>query len=114
MDRRSTGEIDDPLYWIFNNVMFEMSVAFELKNRIVDKDGRRIFFKKQEELLGVLSKKWQQKREREHIQILARAPFDDLASLRAIYCGELRKQGYPEDELKRLAYEKYPKNTVEK
>lgn len=85
-----------------------MASNYELKNRIEDKDCRRIIFDKQEELLGILSDSWRQKMNQEHYWILRNYPFDDLAGLRATYCGQLRKQGYSESEIDRLAYERYP------
>ena len=105
--REKFDDIDDFLYHIFSSATFSMSCAYELKNRIVGKDCRRIIFEKQEELLGQLNETW---RERKHASHLKAAPFDDLASLRATYWGELRKQGYSEPEIDKLAYEKYPKN----
>ena len=66
-------------------------------------------FSKQEELLGILSPEWQEKQRNAHSIILEQYPFDDLAGLRAAYCGELRKKGLPETEIDALAYEKFPK-----
>ncbi|MVN23561.1 Imm63 family immunity protein [Mucilaginibacter arboris] len=109
-ERKMTDKLDDLLYWIFAGVTFSMSCNYELKNRIEDKDGRRLIFKKQEELLGILNETWRQKEILEHQDILKNYPFDDLASLRATYCGKLRKQGYSEIEINKLAYAKYPEN----
>lgn len=110
LERRTTNNVNDLLYWIFSSVTFSMACTYELKNRIEDKDSRRIMFAKQEELLGVLNNAWQQKEKEAHNHILKKHPFDDLAGLRATYCGQLRQQGYPETEINRLAYEKYPEN----
>ena len=109
-ERKMTDKIDDLLYWIFASVTFSMACDYELKNRIEYKDCRRIMFDKQEELLGLLNKNWQQKENAEHQNILKNHPFDDLAGLRATYCGQLRQQGLSETEINKLAYEKYPKN----
>lgn len=108
--REKTDKIDDLLYWIFADVTFSMSCEYEKKNRIEDKDCRRIIFDKQEELLGQLNETWREKEQAEHQQILKSFPFDDLAGLRAIFWGQLREQGYSELESKKLAYEKYPQN----
>ena len=110
LERRITNKLDDLLFWIFSSVTFSMASAYELKNRIEDKDCRRIMFDKQEELLGILSENWKQKENAEHQRILKNHPFDDLAGIRANYCGQLRKQGISETEIKKLAYEKYPEN----
>jgi hypothetical protein len=109
-ERQMTNKIDDLLYWIFDNVTFSMACDYELKNRIEDKDSRRIMFEKQEELLGILNENWRVKIKVRHQGILKSNPFDDLAGLRAKYCGELREQGLTETEINKLAFAKYPKN----
>ena len=93
LERKTTHDLDELLYWIFASVTFSMAGKFEVKNRLKDKDSRRIMFEKQEELLGILSDAWRQKEREEHQRILERHPFDDWAGLRAIYCGQLRQQG---------------------
>ncbi len=110
LERKTTNELDELLYLIFASVTFSMAGKFEVKNRIEDKDSRRMMFAKQEELLCILSDAWRQKEKEEHQRILERCPFDDLAGLRAIYCGQLRQQGYTESDISKLAYEKYLKN----
>jgi hypothetical protein len=110
LERRTTDKLDDLLNWIYTSVTFSMASDFELKNRIEDKDCRRIMFEKQEELLGQLNENWRLKENTEHQNILKRHPFDDLAGLRATYCGQLRKQGLAETEIDKLAYAKYPEN----
>ena len=105
---QKTSEIDDLLYWIFDNVTFSMACDYELKNRIEDKDNRRMIFDKQETLLGELNEAWRETKRNTHQHILKSYPFDDLAGLRATFCGQLRKQGYSETEIKKMAYEKYP------
>ena len=83
-----------------------MAFKYELKNRIEDKDCRRIAFDKQIELLSVLNENWSRKEHEEHLQILESHPFDDLAGLRATYYRELKEK----EEIKKLAFEKYPEN----
>jgi hypothetical protein len=110
LDRRTTDKLDDLLYWIFADVTFSMACDYELKNRIEDKDCRRIMFDKQEQLLGQLNDTWREKESEEHKSILKTHSFDDLAGLRATYCGQLRQQGLSETEINKMAYEKYPEN----
>ncbi len=110
LERKTTDKLDDLLYWIFSSVTFSLACDFELKNRIEDKDCRRILFEKQEELLGQLNENWRLKEIAEHQEMLKKHPFDDLAGLRATYCGQLRKQGVAETEINKLAYTKYPQN----
>ena len=110
LERKTTEKLDDLLYWIFTSVTFSMASDFELKNRIEDKECRRIMFEKQEELLGQLNESWRLKENAYHQSVLKRHPFDDLAGLRATYYGQLRKQGLSETEIDKLAYAKYPEN----
>jgi len=107
-ERKITSDLNDLMYWVFSGVTFSMACDYELKNRIKDKDSRRIMFAKQEELLGNLNKDWEERERKEHDSILIRNPFDDFAGLRASYFGELRAKGLPESEIKKLAYGKYP------
>jgi hypothetical protein len=107
-ERKMTSDLNDLLYWIFASVTFSMACDYELKNRIDEKDFRRIMFAKQEDLLGVLNKDWKEKERKGHQSILNNNPFDDLAGLRATYCGELREKGLSESEIQKIAYEKYP------
>jgi len=65
-ERKKTDKINDLLYWIFADVTFSMSCDYELKNRIEDKDCRRIIFDKQVELLGQLHETWGEREQAEH------------------------------------------------
>ena len=109
-DKEKFDNIDDFLYRIFSGVTFSMAVKYELKNRIEDKDYRRMIFAKQVELLGQLNEIWAERGRAKHLLSLKKVPFDDIAGLRATYCEELRKQGCSKQEIKKLAYEKYPEN----
>jgi hypothetical protein len=109
-ERKMTDNIDELLYCIFSSVTFSMASDHELKNRIEDKDCRRIMFAKQEQLLGQLNDNWREKKSAEHQSILKTHPFDDLAGLRAAYFRQLRLKGLSESEIKKLAYTKYPEN----
>lgn len=77
LQRKTTENIDDLLYWIFADVTFGIACEFELNHRIETQDFRRIMFKKQEELLGILNELWKVKKEEEHKKILKLHPFDD-------------------------------------
>lgn len=110
LERKTTDNLDDLLYWIFSGVTFSMACDYELKNRIEIKDCRRMVFEKQEELLATLDPIWRQKENDEHRSILKDHPFDDLAGIRATYCVQLRQKGFSESEINKSAYEKYPNN----
>lgn len=108
IERKSTNDLNKLLYWIFDSITFELACGFELNNRVEKQDCRRIIFAKQEGLLKTLNSEWSEIKNKEHEEILKKNPFDDLASLRATYYGELRKKGLSEIESDKLAYEKYP------
>ncbi|MFD2937546.1 Imm63 family immunity protein [Spirosoma flavum] len=77
LERQTTTIPDELLYWIFDTITFSMACAFELKNRNHTQDFRRILFRKQEDLLGCLNIGWQEKKQEQHILILAKHPFRD-------------------------------------
>jgi hypothetical protein len=76
-ERRTTWDPDELLYWIFESVTFSMAVKYELQHRVSGKDPRRMFFRKQEELLGILDKSWEKRSQQEHLKILGEHPFSD-------------------------------------
>lgn len=110
IERKTTNNIDEFLYWIFDNVTFSIASNFELKYREESKDCRRIMFSKQEELLGAIKPQWEKISKKEHSAILERHPFDDLAGLRATYSGVLRAKELSESQINKLSREKYPEN----
>jgi hypothetical protein len=77
LERKSTSDLDDLLFWIFSDTTHNLAFAFELKNRIEDQDCRRTAFPKQVELLALVSPKMAARRAQEIEEILRRAPYDD-------------------------------------
>lgn len=75
--RKTTDNLNDILYWIFEYVTFIMAVKYELKNRVENKDTRRLLFDYQEKLLQTLNKEWSQRCHEEHAKILKDFPFVD-------------------------------------
>lgn len=99
LKRVSTQDLDELLFRVFADVTFNLAVDYELKHRIEGQDFRRIIFRRQVDLLSILSKAWADREDRAHEQILPEHPFDDFASIRA----QLSKQiGWE------AACEKYP------
>jgi hypothetical protein len=79
LERRSSPDYDDLLYWIFESATHNLAFAYELSNRVEDQDCRRIAFPKQIELMNRLSP-WMGERLEVHIaEVLSRAPYDDEA-----------------------------------
>lgn len=108
IERRTTNNLDELLYWIFQSVTFSIASEYELNNRIESQDCRRLMFSKQLDILRLINSNWAASGEKEISVILRNHPFDDLASLRATYCVQLREQGLSESEIDKLAYEKFP------
>jgi len=77
LQRRSTADLDELLFWVFSTVTFSMAVDFELAHRRSREDFRRQLFQKQEELLSKLSQPLADREARDHQAILQRNPFRD-------------------------------------
>ena len=76
-DRKSTDDLDELLYWTFENITLGMACTFELSHRREDEDSRRQRFAKQEELLARLSPRWAEYAIAYHREILRQHPFRD-------------------------------------
>lgn len=77
IERLSTNDLEQLIYWIFEDITFTMASKYELKNRQPHVDSRRLIFKKQIELLGKLSKKYSKLIQDEIDQILINRPYKD-------------------------------------
>jgi hypothetical protein len=75
VQRETTSDPGELLYWILRNETKTLASRFELDHRIEGQDCRRIAFKKQEELLGELKPAWGERCKREHEEILKARPF---------------------------------------
>lgn len=58
LERRTTLDRDELLYWVFEFVTFSMAADWELRHRDDTEDFRRALFTKQFELLGRLHRPW--------------------------------------------------------
>ena len=77
IDRKSTSDLDELLFWVFRGVTFGMSSEFEMHHRRVGEDSRRQLFAKQIELMAILSLEWSN-RLRDQIRLTMRSfPFND-------------------------------------
>lgn len=77
LERHSTADYKDLLYWVFESASHNLAFSYELKNRIEDQDGRRIAFPKQIELMKQLSPEMGERMEASIAEILSRVPYDD-------------------------------------
>lgn len=62
---RITDNIDDILYWIYNDATFTMASKWEAKYRIENQDPRILLIQKQLELLKIIDEKYAERREKE-------------------------------------------------
>lgn len=77
LERHTTPDIDELLYYTFRWITFGLAVKHELHHRIPGQDVRRVLFAYQQNLLTKLSPAWGERRKQEHEQILQKHPFRD-------------------------------------
>ncbi|MCG7781906.1 Imm63 family immunity protein [Lelliottia amnigena] len=75
--RRVTDSSDEILYWIMLDFVHDIAVAYELKHRVQNKDGRRIYFPKIVELMSEMKSEWGCKAQQEIDETLRQSPYDD-------------------------------------
>ena len=108
LKRTKTADFDEFLYLVLADVALLVAMRFAQEHSEPHMDSRRVYFKKQEELLGSLKAGWQHKCEEAHSAILAKNPFDDFAMERATYCKQLRDEGMSNEEAWKVACDRYP------
>jgi len=74
---RTTTDIDELLYWIFESLTSIMAWDYEVRHRREGEDFRRQGFAKHIELIGILSATWADRLREELDEVLRRHPFDD-------------------------------------
>ncbi|QDU31874.1 hypothetical protein ETAA8_70350 [Anatilimnocola aggregata] len=77
LERKTTHDLNDLLYIVFEAVTFSMAGDYELKHRIPGQDSRRILFRRQLELLGSVDADWVTRLRQDQHKILACNPFND-------------------------------------
>jgi len=100
--------MDELLYKVFENAAWVIAGEYELKNRIAGQDFRRMLFKEQERLIGILNENWELELNKKHQAILIKHPFDDHGSERATYTAQLRASGETPNDAWDIACKKYP------
>ncbi|HEX8144186.1 MAG TPA: Imm63 family immunity protein [Pyrinomonadaceae bacterium] len=106
--RLTTSDLDELLFNVFESVTFSLASKYELAHRIEHQDCRRILFRRQVELLSMLSPHWGEREAQSHAETLRQHPFDDNASIRATLTKDYRDQGYSPEDASRMACERYP------
>lgn len=107
-NRKSTKDLDELLYWIFDGIAFSMAVDYELKHRKEGVDSRRTIFERQLEILSSLNPDWVRLTRKEIDETLKETPFDDLMCERTEYCKQLISAGVEGGVAYAKACEKYP------
>lgn len=77
--RKTTINLNELLYWIFDGIAFSMAVDYELNHRQVGVDSRRLIFLKHLEILQLLNSEWADLTRREMVETLKNAPYRDDA-----------------------------------
>jgi len=77
LERKSTLDFSELLYWIFSDVTHDLAFAYELHNRVKGRDCRRIAFSKQVELLSLISPKMAARQTEKISEILRSTPYSD-------------------------------------
>ncbi len=77
LDRKSTADIREMLYWMLYDLTFWMGVSFEFKNRIEGPDCRRVIFAHQLELMKRADAAMAERLEQHISKTLSANPFID-------------------------------------
>lgn len=77
IDRKSSTDIDEILFHVFEGVTFSMAVDFERRRRRRNEDFRRQLFDAQLELLAKLNPDWRRRTRERLDEVLTRHPFVD-------------------------------------
>ncbi len=79
LERRTTKSQDEILYWLASDMAFDLAGKFELQNRVVGQDPRRLMFAKEVELLSSIHPEWGERKTREYAATLSEYPYVDRA-----------------------------------
>ncbi|YCH31504.1 immunity 63 family protein [Erwinia sp. D4-22] len=77
ISRKITDSSEELLYWIMYDFVHAIAVKYELNNRIVGKDSRRIYFPKIVEIMNVINPEWGVKAKKYLDGILTVSPYED-------------------------------------
>jgi hypothetical protein len=106
--RRTTCELDDILYTIFDQVTLNLSMDYEFRHRVRDQDARRVQFQTKIHLLSLMSQEWAKRGAEHQEQVLQQYPFDDRIDKRIELTRFYQTQGYSQSTAEEMATEKYP------
>ena len=75
--RTTVSSLDELLYLVFEGITFEMAVSYGKDHIVMGEDFRRVFFRRQLELLDRLNSHWKEQRASEIESILKFHPYID-------------------------------------
>lgn len=78
LERKKCCNSDQLLYLVFKKITFDMAVQYEVENRNINQDPRRVIFSYQLELMKKLSLRWNKSLKEEINNILLKAPYNDV------------------------------------
>ena len=75
--RQRTKDPDELLYWMISNITRKMASDWELANREVGKDSRRLLFQRDIDLLKTINVDWAERKRTQYNEVLKSHPFID-------------------------------------
>lgn len=79
LNRKTTQDKEELLYWLVDEMAWSMANRYELKNRIKGQSFRRLLFAKNIEYLNKVNPAWAERKQKEFDAILTIHPYDDKA-----------------------------------
>ena len=76
-EHRKTSDAEELLFWLVSDLTWAMALDWELQHRIEGEDFRRQFFRKDIELMSLVSEEWARRKKQKYEKILGEYPFDD-------------------------------------
>ena len=77
LSRKSTGDIEEFLYWLVKDIAWSRAIGYELRHRTRDQSFRRLIFAKWVEYMNRVRPDWAARVQAEIDAILAEHPYDD-------------------------------------
>jgi hypothetical protein len=84
VQHKTTTDLDQLLYWMFENVTHGLASDFALEHREPQQDFRRMLFQKQLDLIEKLEPSWRHRLATRLNDILSDAPFADNAESKTV------------------------------
>jgi len=82
VSKKSTKNIEEAIYWILQDRIFNYVIQYEKEHRIRYVDGRRQWFKLEQEMYDTIGKPYSEIKRKEQAKILRKNPFDDAPACR--------------------------------